>query len=149
MGYQALGHLLDSFLRLSLLRERPAAQKRTERYPVRETLLRGKTDGGFSTLLGSTHLAAALMEEGSSTQGRTQAKGVCALLRQCHRLLALRQPLIRRAKQPQRLGGMAVVPHHTSVASIEERSGAVLLGVVECHTLCVVRERRGYRAQVE
>ena len=39
--------------------------------------------------------------------------------------------------------------YHASVLPVEERSGAVLLGVIERHTLCKVRVRRGCRSQVE
>ena len=80
------------------------------------------------------------MEHSSPVQGKTQAKGVCTLLRQRHRLLAPRQPLFRIAQVPQCPGGMDVA-HDTSVVPIEERSGAVLLGGVERHTLGVVGER--------
>src|SRR5437867_9179214 len=120
MGYQALVHLLDPFLSLSLVRERPAVQDRTIRSPVRETLFRGKTDGGFGTLVGSTHLTAELMEGGSSTQGKTQGKGVCSLLCQGQRLLALRQPLVRITQAPQRPGAKAVASD-TNIVRSEER----------------------------
>src|SRR5262245_9442155 len=86
------------------------------------------------------------MEYGSTAQDPTQAKGVCNLLCEGHCLLAPRQSLIRIAKEPQRPGGKALA-HHPSVVPIEERSSVVLLGGVERHTLGVVHERRGYRAQ--
>ena len=82
------------------------------------------------------------MEHGSTAQGKTQAKGVRTLLRQGHRLVAPRQPLVRIAQEPQRPGGIAVA-NHTSVLPIEERRGAVLLGIVERYTLCKVRVRCG------
>ena len=82
------------------------------------------------------------MEHGSKAQGKTQAKGVRTLLRQGHRLVAPRQPLVRIAKIPQRPGGIAAA-NHASVVPIEERRGAVLLGVVEGYPLCKVRVRRG------
>ena len=47
--------------------------------------------GGFGTFLGSIPLATELMEYGRIAQGIPEAKGVRCLLRQCHRLLALRQ----------------------------------------------------------
>src|SRR5215470_6462378 len=49
--------LCDSFLRLPLVCQRPATQERTERPKLRESLFRREDDGGFGTLLGSTHLA--------------------------------------------------------------------------------------------
>ena len=64
------------------------------------------------------------------------------LLRQGHRLVALRQPLVRIAQEPQRPGGKAVA-HHPSVLPIEERRGTVLLGIVERDTLRKVRVRSG------
>ena len=88
------------------------------------------------------------MEHGSKVQGKTQAKGVRTLLRQGHRFLAPRQPLVRIAQVPQRPGGKAVA-HHPSVLPIEERRGTVLLGIVERYPLGKVRVRSGYRAQVE
>ena len=48
----------------------------------------------------STHLTAELMEHRRTAQGKTEAKGVCTLLRQGHRLLAPRQPLVRIAQDP-------------------------------------------------
>src|SRR4029453_2420985 len=130
MGSQALMHLLDPFLSLSLLRQCPAAQYSTERHPERKSLFHGETDRGFGTLLGSTPLAAELMEHGSKGQDKTQAKGVRTLLRQRHRLLALRQPLLRIPQIPQRPSSKDVT-YHTSVFPVQERRSAVLLGVVE------------------
>src|SRR6266478_7792786 len=101
MGYQALVHLLDAFLRLSLLRQRPATQESTTRPPDGKSLFRGKADGGFCTILGNTHLAAELMETGSGNQGKTQAEGVRDLLRQRQRFMASHQPLVRIAQIPQ------------------------------------------------
>jgi len=65
IGYQALSNLLDPFLCLSLVRSYPAAQKSTERYPERKSLLLPDADGGFCMLLHSRHLATELMEPGS------------------------------------------------------------------------------------
>src|SRR4029453_7071238 len=140
MGSQALMHLLDPFLSLSLLRQCPAAQYSTERHPERKSLFHGETDRGFGTLLGSTPLAAELMEHGSKGQDKTQAKGVRTLLRQRHRLLALRPPLLRKAKYPQWQSGKAVT-YHTRVFPIEECSSAMLLEVVEGYPLCQMRVR--------
>ena len=100
-GYQALVHLLDTFLRLSLLCQHPTVLERSDHHHVRKALFRAKTDGGFGTFLDSTHLAAVLMECRRNAQGITQAMGVCTLLRQGQRLLAPRQPLVRIAQVPQ------------------------------------------------
>jgi hypothetical protein len=88
------------------------------------------------------------MEDSSMTQSITQAKGMRTLLRQGHRLVVPRQPLVRIAKPPQRPGGTAEA-NHASVLPIEERRGAVLLGVVERHTLRKVCVCKGWRSQVE
>ena len=129
-------------LRLSLVRQRPAAQDRTVRHPVRKSLFRGEADGGFGTLLGRTPLTAELMEHGSPAQGKTQAKGACTLLRQGHCLLAPRQPLVRRAQVPQHPSSIAAA-NHASVLPIEERRGTVLRGVVQGYPLRKVRVRSG------
>src|SRR2546427_9945095 len=107
MGCQTQVDLLDSFLRLSLLRQCPATWDRTVRYPVRKTLCRGEANSGFGVLLDCLRLQAVLMEQRRKAQGKTQTKGVRNLLRQRHRLLVSHQPLVRIAKIPQRPGGKA------------------------------------------
>src|SRR5262245_46137105 len=134
MVHQALGELGDSFLRLSLLYQCPATQDNATRPPLRKPLFRGKADGGFGTLLGGTPFAAELMEWSCITQGDTEAKGVCSLLRQRHRVLALRQPLVRIPQIPQRPSSKDVA-HDTSILSAEECRGMVLMGVVEFYPL--------------
>src|SRR5262247_2876996 len=76
IGLQALGHLRNAFLRLSLLCQRPAAHDSTMRYPERKFLFLGEKNHCVSSFLGETHLAAELMEHGSVSQGKTQAKEV-------------------------------------------------------------------------
>ena len=88
------------------------------------------------------------MEHGSKAQDKTQAKGVRTLLRQGHRCVDPRQPLVRIAQVPQRPGGKAVA-NHARVLPIEDRSGAVLLGIVERYTLRQVPVRRGWHTQAE
>src|SRR5262249_38277798 len=107
-----------------------------------------EADGGFGAFLGTTRLATELMEHSRTTQGKTQAEGVCTLLRQRHRLLAPRQPLRRTPQRPQCPSATAVA-HHTHILPMQERRGTVLLGIVECHPLCPVRERQGCLSQVE
>src|SRR5262249_22878245 len=51
IGAQPLGHLLDPFLDLSLVRECPAVQDRIECHPMRKSLVLRKAHGGFRTLL--------------------------------------------------------------------------------------------------
>src|SRR5262245_60119465 len=148
IGSRALRDLLDAFLRLSLVCQRPAVQDSTECHLVGKTLFLRKADEGFGTLLGGTLLAAELMEHGSSLQGIPQTIGVDNVLRQGHRLLVPCQSLVRIAKMPQRQGGMAAA-HHARVLPIKERRGTVLLGIVERYTLCQMRARRGSRAQEE
>jgi hypothetical protein len=70
------------------------------------------------------------MEDGCSTQGISQAKRVVVLLHQGHRRVVLYFSLVRIAQMPQRRSGMAAAMH-TSIQPMEERRGAVLLGVVE------------------
>src|SRR5262245_36169061 len=147
-GSQALLDLRDAFLRLSLLRHCPATQNSTLRHPGREPLFLSKLHGGFRTLLHCTHLAAILLEHASPAQGKTEAKGVSTVLRQGHCFLAPRQRLGRIPQRPQRPGGKTVT-HHTSVFPITERRGTVLLGLVECYTLCQMRVRCGNCAQDE
>src|SRR6516165_5342142 len=117
MGYQALDHLLNTFPRLSLLYQRPAAKNRTERPPVRKFLLCGEINGAFGVFLGITHLAAEGMEHGSSAQDITQAIGVRHLLRQSHRFLVPCESLVRIAKMPQRTRSKALA-YHPSVLAI-------------------------------
>src|SRR5215470_7146855 len=148
MDRQALVELLDALLRLSLLCQCPATQNSTVCHPERKSLFRRHRQGGFSTLLGQTHLTAALMEYSSHAQDKTQAVGVRMLLRQRHRLLAPRQPLLRIAQGPQRPGGKAMA-HHTSIRPIKEHPGTVLLRVVQGYSLRKMRVRRGYRTQEE
>src|SRR5215831_3056979 len=81
------------------------------------------------------------------TQGITQTEGVRALLRQCHRLLTLRQPLVRIAKNAQRTSRKALA-HHASVLPMQERRGAVLLGIIERYTLRKMGVRLGCHAQI-
>ena len=149
IGSQALVDLLDPFLRLSLVCQRPAAQDSTTRPPVRKSLFRGEADGGFGALLGGT--APRGGTDGTWQQqlkAKPRLKG-CALC--CARVtasLAPRQPLVRIAQIPQRPGVKAVA-NHPSVLPIEERRGAVLLGIVEGYPLRKVRVRSGYRSQLE
>src|SRR5215510_13088716 len=140
--------LRQPFLRLCLMCQCPAAQSSTVCDPERKSLFRGKADGGFSTFLGATHLTTELMDHSSTAQDPPQAKGVCNLLREGHRLLALRQPLVRIAQTPQRPGSKAMA-NHPSVLSIEERRGTVLLGIVQRYTLRQVCVRLGDRTQGE
>jgi hypothetical protein len=72
---------------------------------------------------------------------------VGTLLRQGHRLLAPHQPLRRIATYPQRQRGKAVT-HHTRVVPIAQRSGAVLLGVVQGYPLRQMRVRSSDRSQL-
>jgi len=73
--------LIDSFLRLSLLCQRPAAQDSTARHEVRKSLFCGEDNGGFGVFLGGTPVPAEFMESGSTAQGKDQAKRVRTLLR--------------------------------------------------------------------
>src|SRR5215510_3698659 len=140
MGSQALHDLRDSFLSPSLLRQPPAPQDRTTRPPVRKPLIRSDADGGFRILLGGMPLTAQLMELGNKVQGGTQAKRVCNLPREGHRLVAPCQPLIRIAQQPQHESVLGAT-HHARVLPMEKCRGTVLLGVVECYTLRIMRVR--------
>src|SRR5215510_1012397 len=146
-SHYALAELLNAFLRLPLLRQRPATQHRTDRHPGKSPFL-SEADGGFGVLLDDTHLATELMEYGSKNQDKIQVKGLRNLLRQCQRFVDLPPPLGRIAKQPQRPHGVAVA-NHTSILPIEERIGAVLLGVVERYALGKVRVCRGWCSQME
>src|SRR5712691_4508201 len=148
MGYQALVHLLDPFLRLSLLCQRPATQDRTERQQERKSLFLREDNHSFGVLLGATLLAAELMEYSRTTQSKSQAKGVSTLLCQGQCVVDLRQPLVGMTQIPQRPSSQAMT-NHPSILPIAERSGAVLLGVVERHPLCQVRVCSGDRTQEE
>src|SRR5215467_12434017 len=74
VGSQALGHLLDTFLHLSLVCPCPAAHESTDRHPVGKSLFLRQTESGFSTFLGHTHLAAERMEHSRKSQGESQTK---------------------------------------------------------------------------
>src|SRR5262249_44695602 len=123
-SHHTLVELLDPFLALSLECQCPAVQRSTVCHPMRKSLLLRETDGGFGASLGATHLATELMKHGSRNEGNTEAKGVCNLLRQGHRLVTLHQPLIRIAKYPQCPSSITMT-HHPRVFPIEERSGTV------------------------
>src|SRR5262245_12260734 len=119
MGSQALMELLDTFFDLSLMRKGPATQDSTLRPPVRKSLGRGKADRCFDTLLGATYPTTEGMEYGSEKQGKTQAKGMCTLLRQRHRLLAPCQPLVRISQRPERPSGKDVANHPRVLPMLE------------------------------
>ena len=70
------------------------------------------------------------------------------LLRQGHRLVAPRQPLVRVAKIPQ-CPSAKDTANHASIAPVEEGRGAVLLGIVEGYTLCKVRVRSSWLSHEE
>src|SRR5262249_32671298 len=88
IGCQALGDLRDPFLHLSIVHQRPAVQQRTKRHPELKSLFFSKVDSGFGAFLGGTLLTTKMMDQGSRTQSKTEAKGVRTLLRQRHRLVA-------------------------------------------------------------
>ena len=93
-GAQALGELLDPFLRLSLVRQGPAAQESTDCLPLRKSLVRGKADGASARSWVKQYLAAERMEDGRKHQGVTyRLKGCATCLRQGHRLATPRQRL--------------------------------------------------------
>src|SRR5215470_3584592 len=108
------------------------------RPPILKALFCGEADGGFSVFLRSTHLTAELMEPGSTGQGKDQAKRVCHLLRKGHRFVNLCPPLGWIPQKPQRRGSN-VTTRHASILPIEERRGAMLLGVVKSDSLCRMR----------
>src|SRR5215831_6262909 len=127
--HHALGDLLDAFLRLSLVCQRPATQDSTTRFPDGKSLFLSEADGGFDAFLGCLSLPTVLMEHGSNSQDITQAIGVRHLLCQRQRFAYLCLFLVRIPKIPQRprVHGTA---NHLSVVPIEERIDTVLLGVV-------------------
>ena len=88
------------------------------------------------------------MEHGSMTQDKTQAEGVRHVLREDHRLLAPRQPLVRRTQVPQRIGGKDVA-NHAYVLPVEERLSTVLLGIIQGDTLREVSACSGWLSHVE
>src|SRR5436309_7827169 len=115
-----MGHLLAPLSGLSLLCQRPAAQHRTVRPPERKSLFLGEEEHRFRALLGGMLLTAQLMEHRSKAQGKTEAKGMCTLLRPRQRFVASHLPLVKIAKQPQRQSSSAMA-HYPSVLAIEER----------------------------
>src|SRR5262249_38609316 len=135
-GAQTLLKLRDAFLSLSLslLCQRPATQERTDRHPEWESLVLRKADSGFSAFLGSTPLTTQAMIFASTDEGRTEAVRVYQVLRQGHRLVDPRQPLLRIAQTPQCPSTMDAT-QDASVFAMEECKGAVLLDIVECYTL--------------
>src|SRR5215467_2091437 len=134
MGSQALVHLLDPFLRLSLVRECPATYDRTDCHPIRKTLFLRKAHRGFGAFLGPTRLATELMAYRRTTQGKVQAIRVCHLLCPGQCLVVACPRLVRRAQQPQHPSIIAAA-RHPSVLPIEERKGTVLLRIVQGYPL--------------
>ena len=145
MGSQALVDLLDPFLRLSLVRQCPAVQERTDRHQERKTLFRGKANGGFGVLLGCLHLLTQLMEHSRPAQGMTQAKGVCHLLRQDDRLIVPHLPLVRIAQRPQRPCSITTA-RHTRILPMQEPHTSMVVRVVQAYSLRQMRVCRGYHA---
>src|SRR5215831_1378529 len=127
---QALVELLNPFLCLSLVRQRPAVQDSTVRPPVRKSLVCGEVESGCSMSLDGMPLAAEMMAYSSFAQGETQAQRMGDLLRQGHCCLAPCQCLVRIAKIPQR-PGVTAATRHTHVLSVEERRSTVLVYVVQ------------------
>ena len=89
-------------------------QERTDCHPGLKSLFLSKAHSGFSAFLSSTHFTAELMDNSSSIPRLPEAVGVRRLLRQGHRFIIPRQPLVRIPQQPQRPSGKAAT-HHTSV----------------------------------
>src|SRR5215510_16051102 len=94
IDHQTVGNLCHPFLRLSLLHECPPTQESTICHPEGKALLLRQGHGGFSAFLGATHVATELMEHRRTNEGGTQVIGMRQLLRQRHRFLTLRQPLV-------------------------------------------------------
>src|SRR5262245_30768774 len=101
------------------MRQSPAAQGDTTRSPEGKSLFLRQGHGGFGTFLGVMLLTTELMEHGSKAQSKRQAKRVVNLPRYGHRLLALRQPLLRIPKTPQRQSGK-VMAQHPRVLAIKQ-----------------------------
>src|SRR5262245_24617740 len=142
MGSQALVDLLDAFLCLSLLHQRPATQENPTRPQLRKPLCRSEIDGSVGAGLRVMYLAAELMEQRRKAQGKTSTKGVCTLVCQSQRVVDLCQPLRRIPQMPQR-PGVINPTHDASVLPIEQRRLEGLLGVVERYTLGKTRLRLG------
>src|SRR5262245_43464005 len=98
MGSQALLHLPDPFLDLSLVDQCPATQETTDRHPERKSLFFGEENDGFGALLDGTYLATELMQCRHPTAGDTQAKGMRQLLREGQSLVAPCERLVRIAQ---------------------------------------------------
>jgi hypothetical protein len=140
--------LREPFLRVSLVRKRPAAQYRTVREIQRKSLIRREAESSFHVRLSRMHFAAKLMEPSRLTQGHTDAQGMGTLLRQRHRLGASRQPLVRIAQTPQCPRATAAA-YHPSVLAMEEDRRAVLLEIVTRDPLGKVCVRRGGHSEGE
>src|SRR5207237_1899998 len=72
-----------------------AEQHSTKRYPVWKPLVRREEHRSFGVFLRRTHVTAKLMENSRTTQGKTQAKRVCNLMRPGHCLVVPCSPLLR------------------------------------------------------
>src|SRR5215471_19492291 len=94
------------------------------------------------------HFLAELIEYCRMPHGETQAKGVRQVLRQSQRVIDLPPSLVRIAQGPQRPRGVGMATH-ACVLPIEERSSAVLLGIVERYPLRIVGVRQGDLSQAE
>src|SRR5215510_6799480 len=118
---QDLGELLDAFLRLSLVCQRPAVQHRTNRPKLRESMFLCEIDCGFGAFLGAMYLPTQLMEHSSTAQGKNEAMRACHLLRQGYRLLAPCERLVRIAQTPQYQSADVVERH--ALRQVRVRSG--------------------------
>src|SRR5262249_13339719 len=132
---QAVAHLRDACLSLSLLRQRPAPEDLIERYSCRKALLARNGHGGLGLRLGGLSVAGAPMEPGCPFQSGGAGKQMWQLLRQPQCLLLLVQGLLRIASDTE--GPCRITPAAPSrVVSAIAQARTVLLRSVVCDTLC-------------
>src|SRR5262249_11552353 len=103
---------------------------------------------GLRPLLGQRQFPAESMHVRTHDHGKCSAEEMRLLLGEGERLITPPQGLVWIAKYPQRLGRMGESTHAV-VQPVEEGMGAVLLGIVEDHTLLQVRACRNKLSQQE
>src|SRR5882724_1704744 len=137
-GGQALAHLRDPQLWLSLLGSCPAPQGRPSRQPVRKPLFPRQGYRRLSPLLGLWCLPALTTDRGHMAEGQSQTKGVRERPGQGHRLVDPLQRLVRIPQQPQSPGRIAQALYFL-VLSVDGGESAMLLGIIEGNPLLEVR----------
>src|SRR5207245_8846836 len=110
-GANPPAYLLATLVCPSLLSQDPALKHRPHRHQQRKLLLVGEGHAGFDLHGHGLEFPPALRERRGPDQGKSQTKGVLALVREGEGSAATLQRLLRIATQPQNPGGIAEARH--------------------------------------